>query len=192
MLNKMTFLKNKTFISFFIIYLLLASFDLFVNYRGRDFPNQNQLQYATGTLYTEYIPPKGKSKSIFNVYLYFNDLGKNQVFECDYGGLDPDNITDCNKNLIEPYDRQDVVIGWYQPKSILWYQPPVKQLVTLTVGNKQVISYQDTLATIPQKNRQVYAHMIFLPFAFTLMLYTFFLIMRFIFRDIKHNQDNVI
>lgn len=187
----MKFLKNKILFCFALLYLVLLTFDVVTNFRGRDFPKPNQLTYSTGTLYTEYIPRQGKSQDYLNVYLYDDHLKQHEPFSCDYGEQDANAITSCDRNVFEPYDKQQVKIGWYQPQTLLWYPQVSKQLVTLTVDNKEVVSYQDTLQKLHVNNIQMYIHAIFMPLAMTLMLYSFFMILRFIFSDIRRDKENV-
>ena len=57
---------------------------------------------------------------------------------------------------------QSASIGWYVPKSFLWINNPNPQLVTLTVNDKTIISYQDTKNKVEKRRKSKTIFFIFL------------------------------
>lgn len=120
---------------------------------GNGFPNENELTYEIGYL-------KGRQDLYYcdrrrcnyqTTIILTNSLNTatGQEYYCHY---DYSRKQSCiNKDILNEYRNQPAKIGYYVQPRFLWHQDNSRQLVTLEVNGKMVISYQDTINLIQQR-----------------------------------------
>lgn len=161
--NKLDYLKA------FIPCLIILSFFIWIAVNnisyivGLNFPKESELQYDTGilTTYEQTFSDKTGQNTSVMVRLSGN-------YFCNYHiGHNPTNCLKDKQELLS-YSGQKAKIGWYKNKDFLWIKNPYKQLVTLEVNSKVVLSYQDTKAKVDKMK------------GFSIVLYTLLNILMFL------------
>lgn len=119
---------------------------------GLNFPSEDELHYTHGKLSVTNHKLR-TSRAVIDVSA-ISLISKNNPsqYSCAYNLSDKLLFCNYGKNL-NNYHGKQVVIGWYIQKDVLWFSNKNKQLVTLWVEDKNIISYQDALAKIKQDNR---------------------------------------
>lgn len=146
--NKLDYLKA------FIPCLIILSFFIWIAVNnisyivGLNFPKESELQYDTGilTTYEQTFSYKTGQNTPVMVRLSGN-------YFCNYHVGHKPAWSNCLKDKQEllSYSGQKAKIGWYKNEDFLWIKNPYKQLVTLEVNSKVVLSYQDTKAKVDKK-----------------------------------------
>ena len=134
-------------------------------YAGIGFPKEESLSYTTGVL--------GLHDNVRHTkHLTLDVEGKRetQIFACGYSFFDNGRSSDCGQNFYKPYLNKQATIGWYIQDKFLIFKNDVPQVVTLKVGDKEVISYEDTLRKI-NSNNKISKFMMLFAFPLSLFMY---------------------
>lgn len=157
-------LSKKIHILIFTLFILFFSFRTFMQWRGIDFPKENELTYSEGILGFQHSV---KSR----VFLTLNPIEqptKKIVFGCTYSAYVTVENTECiSLSNLKDFVGKKGKIGWYKQNSKMWHENDIPQLVTLDVESKEKISYQDTVAENKKLNLTSFFTLIFVSiFAF--------------------------
>lgn len=157
-----------------IVFLLFISFmpiKTFLEWRGRDFPQDSELNYSTGTL--EYSRAPGKDSKSFTILRSTEQVGEEIVYGCSYTAFVSSTTGSCmGLKRIEPYLGKTATVGWYDQPSFLGFENNVPQLVSLEVDGKYIKTYEEVF----QANRR--SHVVL---GLICLFYTIFSIFLFIF-----------
>ena len=135
-------------------------------YAGIGFPKEESLSYTTGVLGLHDNVRHTKHLTLDNV----EGKRETQIFACGYSFFDNGRSSDCGQNFYKPYLNKQATIGWYIQDKFLIFKNDVPQVVTLKVGDKEVISYEDTLRKI-NSNNKISKFMMLFAFPLSLFMY---------------------
>lgn len=133
----------------FLLLLTLCFFPskLILEWKGRDFPSESELHYSEGILAYEGFGITLKS---------IEDPSKRTIFSCHYTAFTTRDSGRCmDRKYIKPYLDRPAKIGWYYQTSFLGFTNDFPQLVSLAVDGKKIKSYEKTLKTTNNINKQV-------------------------------------
>lgn len=150
--------KNKHYwLLFFcrIILVIVGIWVIFISpiekWNGLSFPSENSLHYTYGKLSIASHQVR-TGRGVIDVST-ISLISKNDPsqYSCSYNLSNKLPFCNYGQNLNDYHGKQ-AIIGWYEQQDVLWFSNKNKQLVTLWVEDKNIISYQDTLAKIKQDN----------------------------------------
>ena len=118
---------------------------------GRGFPAESEIQYSQGILKTQDEQVYHRSRTT-RPTIVLPGTYEHGSYYCGYASYHDPGLAVClSGQELAPYINKPVTIGWYMQKDYLWFSNPYRQLVSLEVDGKTLISYQDTLDRIEIK-----------------------------------------
>ena len=158
------------------LFLLFIIFFVFVGFgiwKGRDFPQENELKYAEGIIQTHTDSAGSRGSVVVNVVELID--GNNQVtnYYCNYSAYFRIGLSECiDDKEISNYLGKPAKIGWYMQKDYLFFHNPYPQLVTLEVDRVLVRDYHKSLERVAYYNAKYkkFAWFIFFPLSVFLFL----------------------
>ena len=164
--------SQKIHIILFLLFISFMPIKSFLEWRGRDFPQESELQYSTGTL--EYSRAPGKDSKSFTVLRSAEQVGEEIAYGCSYTAFLSSTTGSCmGLKRIEPYLGKDAIVGWYAQPSFLGFKNKIPQLVSLEVNGEYLKTYGETVTLNTRTN--VVLGLIYL-FFIVIFTFTFFLI----------------
>lgn len=131
--------------------------------KGSNLPRPDELHYSEGILKVRKQKVlKGADYEVLS--LKSPNKPKFTEYYCGYSARHYARNDDCffKDKKIEDYIGQQATIGWYYQDRFLWMKNPHPQLVTLSVGDQQLRTYQETKGIIEGKRKGFYFHFILL------------------------------
>ncbi|MGO2559998.1 MULTISPECIES: hypothetical protein [unclassified Psychrobacter] len=168
-----------------ILFLLFISFlptKYFLEWRGRGFPQESQLNYSTGIL--EYTRTTGKRSRSLIILEPIEYSDEKVVYGCSYTAITSGSSASClDLKSVEPYLGKHAVVGWYDQPSFLGFKNDTPQLVTLKIDDKHLKTYDETFRA--NKKSHVLLGFVCL---FLTVLYTFIFIKILYPKDVAHKK----
>lgn len=125
--------------------------------KGSNLPRPDELHYSEGILKVRKQKVlKGADYEVLS--LKSPNKPKFTEYYCGYSARHYARNDDCffKDKKIEDYIGQQATIGWYYQDRFLWMKNPHPQLVTLSVGDQQLRTYQETKGIIDRDRKGVY------------------------------------
>ena len=140
--------KRKSDFILSTLFFISVSISMSTKYAGLSFPQKDELSYSTGKL-SLYDNVRHTKHLILDVN---GEKPVTERFSCGHSWFDNGRSSDCGDRFYDPYLNQEVTIGWYVQDRFLFVKNDMPQMVTLTLDDKVLVSYDDTVKRIKDKN----------------------------------------
>lgn len=160
---------NSTVFVIVAVAIVYGIFNFLTIYKGKDFPNKNEIQYSEGLLYVE-----GSTNANYHILLMDEQTNRSTKYSCSYSAFNSKDFSNCvSKGSLDEYIAEKSTIGWYIQKSFLGAVNPHRQLVSIEINGKKVKSYEQTLSKIRSGQKfNIFIYMI-VSFFFILIFYSY-------------------
>ncbi len=133
-----------------IIYFILIGLG---SWKGRDFPQENELKYAEGIIQTHKDSEGNRGAVVVNVVELIDSNNQRTNYYCNYSAYFRIGMSQCiNEKEISNHLGKPAKIGWYMQKDYLFFHNPYPQLVTLEVDGALVRDYHKSLEGVAYSN----------------------------------------
>ena len=166
--------SQKIYIIVFLLFISYMPAKVFLEWKGRDFPQESALNYSTGIL--KYSRSHGKNSRSFIILRSVERPYKNTVYGCGYSAFTSSASGSCfGLKEIEPYSNKQATVGWYDQSSFLGFKNNKRQLVSLEVDGKQIKTYEETSRIIMKINKsKIYIYFFFIALTTFLFIFCFY------------------
>ena len=142
--------SQKIHIAAYLLFVLFLASKCFLEWKGRDFPKEAELNYSTGFL--EHSRTLGRNSKAYIGLRSMQDANKITRYDCSYTAFISSTSGSCmDLSGVEAYLDKKATVGWYYQSNFLGFENSMPQLVSLEVADKHLKTYEE----VARLNRKV-------------------------------------